>query len=78
MYVAIDEWITCGKHGYHVRGAIHLFVKNGDINNPEHTWPVCLACAARMDRDPTFRARSRANFEKYQQLLREYLREQRS
>ena len=72
MYVPIDEFIQCGEHGYHVRAAIHLFVTGGDIDNPEHTWLVCLACAARMDRDPAFRARSRVAFERYQQHMQPY------
>jgi hypothetical protein len=75
MYIAIDEYLLCSKHGHgkRVRGAIHLFVEGGDINNPRHTWLVCLNCARRMDRDRFFKASSRFAFEEYQQHMSEVL-----
>jgi hypothetical protein len=39
---------------------------------------VCLKCAERMDRDPRFKARSRAAFEEYQRHVRELLAERKA
>lgn len=75
MHVPIDQFIQCREHGYRVRGAIHLFVPGGDIDNVEHTWLVCLECARRMDRSKAFRAKSRPAFERYQKHMRQYLAE---
>jgi hypothetical protein len=78
MYEAVDEFIQCvwrGQHGQRVRAAIHLFVENGDINNPEHSWMVCLECAKDMDRDPVYKATKRAAFEEYLRDIREVLKE---
>jgi hypothetical protein len=56
MYDVVDERLDCGKHGRRARAAIHLNVENGDLNNPEHAWMVCLECAQRLDRDPKCKA----------------------
>jgi hypothetical protein len=76
MYEIADDYIFCGEHGERVPAAFHLYVKNGDPNNLEHGWMVCLKCAQRMDRDPKFRARARPAFEEFQRRLKEFLNEQ--
>jgi hypothetical protein len=63
-------------YGMRVQGAIHLFVDDGDINNPRHGWLVCLKCARRMDRDRHFKALSRPAFEDYQRHMSEILEPQ--
>ena len=74
MYEVVDERLDCDQHGRRVRAAIHLYMENGDLSDPENTWMVCLSCAHRMDRDPKFKASKRAAFEKYQRHVRQLLR----
>jgi hypothetical protein len=39
MYYEVeDQRLACGRHGRRVRACIHLYVENGDPNNPEHSW----------------------------------------
>jgi hypothetical protein len=74
VYVIIDKKLKCPQHGC-VKGAIHLFIENGDINNPCDTWLVCIHCARRLDSDRKYRLSRRAAFEAYQSEVAAYLEE---
>jgi hypothetical protein len=77
MYIIVDKRLKCSHHG-RVKGAIHLFVENGDINGPRNTWLICIHCARKLDADPKFRASKRGAFEAYQKEVAAYMEEQRS
>jgi hypothetical protein len=65
MYIEIEDQIVCSLHGGPVYTALHLFV-GGNPAALENTWIVCVHCAERMDRDPSFKESMRPLFEGYQ------------